>query len=268
MDVEFISSNQNPKIKLIHELYESKGRKKHKLFIAEGNREIYIALQSGYIPRSIFISQDYAPKASYNLFNDFNIPLSIVFKVEQKLFAKISYRENTEAIIALFEWKKHDLNQFKLSDNPLFIVVESVEKPGNLGAILRTADAAHVNGVIVCNPVIDLYNPNVVRSSIGCLFSVPIALASTSETITWLKQKNIKIYAAALQNAKFYHHYDYGGPTALVFGTEADGLSSEWINQADHIVKIPMLGMIDSLNVSNAVAIMTFEAMRQRNFKI
>lgn len=266
MDIEYISSNQNPKIKLIHELYDSKGRKKHKLFIAEGNREIYMAMQSGYRPRNIFISQDYTPKTAYNIFQHFDIPLSIIFKVEHKLFAKISYRENTEGIIALFEWKNHNLNQFNLSKNPLFIVVESIEKPGNLGAILRTADAAHVDGVIVCNPVIDLYNPNVVRSSIGCLFSVPVALATSAETIAWCKQKNIKTYAAALQNANYYHLYDYKTPTALVFGTEANGLSDEWIKHADHIVKIPMLGKIDSLNVSNAVAIMTFEAMRQRDF--
>ncbi|MGQ9847509.1 MAG: TrmH family RNA methyltransferase [Bacteroidales bacterium] len=253
---------------IIHDLYYSKGRKKHKLFIAEGNREIYIALQSGYKPRSIFISQNYTQKASYDIFQHFDIPLSIVFKVEHKLFSKISYREDTEGIIAIFEWKNHDLNQFNLTKNPLFIVVESVEKPGNLGAILRTADAAHVNGVIVCNPVIDLYNPNVVRSSMGCLFSVPIALATSTETIAWFKLKNIKMYAAALQNANYYHLYDYKTPTAFVFGTEAKGLSDEWIKHADHIVKIPMLGKIDSLNVSNAVAIMTFEAMRQRGFSL
>lgn len=268
MEPEYISSNQNPKIKLIHELYESKGRKKHKLFIAEGNREIYIALQSGYQPRSIFLNKDYTEKLSYKIFSNFKIPPNIVFQLEPKLFSKISYREDTEGIIAIFEWKNHELNQLKLKKNPLLIVVESVEKPGNLGAILRTADAAQVDGVIVCNPIIDLYNPNVVRSSVGCIFSVPIALASSSDTIHWLKDKKITTYAAALQTAELYHLYDYKTATAIVFGTEADGLSKEWLTQADHTVKIPMLGKIDSLNVSNAVAIITFEAMRQRNFKV
>ncbi len=268
MEPEYISSNQNPKIKLIHELYESKGRKKHKLFIAEGNREIYIALQSGFKPRSIFINKDYVEKFPYKIFSDFVIPRNYVFQVESKLFSKISYREETEGIIAVFEWKNHELNQLRLKANPLLIVVESVEKPGNLGAILRTADAAQVDGVIVCNPVIDLYNPNVVRSSIGCIFSVPIALASSTETISWLKGEKIATYAAALQNAEFYHLYDYKNASAMIFGTEADGLSKEWVTHADYIIKIPMLGKIDSLNVSNAVAIMTFEAMRQRNFNV
>ena len=265
MEFEFISSQQNPKIKLLNELYQSKGRKKHKLFIAEGNREISIAIKSGYIPHLIFISQDYFKKHNALPF-EVTANNNICFQVESKLFSKISYREDTEGIIAVFNWKEHGLLDLNITDNPLFIIVESVEKPGNLGAILRTADAAKVDGVIVCNPVIDLYNPNVVRSSIGCIFSVPVAIANTSDAIAWLKHNNIKTYAAALQNADYYHLYDYTQPTAIVFGTEADGLSDEWIENADYIVKIPMLGTIDSLNVSNALAIMTFEAKRQRGF--
>lgn len=269
MEYQHISSNQNPKIKIVHELYHAKGRKNYKLFIAEGNREIYIALLSGFKPRNIFISDNYIEKFPYRIFSDFEISHRSVYKVESKLFSKISYREKTEGIIAIFEWKNHDLNQFKLKENPLLIVVESVEKPGNLGAILRTADAAQVDGVIVCDPIIDMYNPNVVRSSLGCIFSVPIAIASKNETINWLKEKKITIYTAALQNnAEFYHLCNYKNPSALIFGSEANGLSKEWIDHADYIVKIPMLGKIDSLNVSNAVAIITFEAMRQRNFNI
>lgn len=267
MDIEFLSSPQNPKIKLIHELYEAKGRKKHQLFITEGFREIYIAVQSGYKPKYVFVNQEFLNKQDTHVFSVWSIAGNQIFQIDSAIFSKISYREDTEGIIAIFEWKNHTLKNLKLSANPLLIVVEAVEKPGNLGAILRTADAAQVDAVIVCNPVIDLYNPNVVRSSIGCIFSVPVALANTKETILWLKQHQVTTFAAALENAEFYHEQNYNIPSALVFGTEADGLSRQWLQESDKIIKIPMRGKIDSLNVSNAVAIMTFEAMRQRGFE-
>jgi len=262
---EILSSIQNPKIKFVSELLNSKGRKKHGLFIAEGLREMQIAFKSGYTPIQIFFNNEFLAKKDLHSLSFFNLPHYNIFEVDKKLFSKIAYREDTEGIFGLFKIKHLKLDDLKLSDKPLFIVLESVEKPGNLGAILRTADAANVDGVIVCDPIIDLFNPNVVRSSIGCLFSVPVVLCSTTDAINWLKENKITIFAAALQNADLYHLNDYKEATALVFGTEADGLSKEWIIKADKIIKIPMLGRIDSLNVSNAVAIMTFEAVRQRS---
>ncbi len=261
---ENITSPNNSKIKLIHQLYDSRGRKKHKLFIAEGKREISIALKSNYKPHYIFFNNDFLDKNLSYLNNFNNIPC---FNIENSLFSKISYREDTEGIIAIFSWKNHDLESIKLNTNPLIIVVESVEKPGNLGAILRTADAANVDAVIVCNPVIDIYNPNVIRSSIGCIFSVTIGITDSYTSIEWLKKHNITIYAAALQKAKLYTQVDFIQPSAIVFGTEATGLSDIWLQNANEIINIPMLGKIDSLNVSNSVAIITFEALRQRNFK-
>ncbi len=266
MNIEFLSSPQNPKIKLIHELYSAKGRKKEQLFIVEGIREISIAFQAGYKPKYIFINQEFINKKNTHFLTSWKISEELIFQIDSTVFSKISYREDTEGILAVFEWKDHSLEHITLSNLPLIIVVESVEKPGNLGAILRTADAAHVDAVVVCNPVIDLYNPNVVRSSIGCIFSVPVALATTTQTLHWLTQHEIKIYAAALQDAAFYYLQNFKTPTALVFGTESQGLSQKWIQHADKIIKIPMSGKIDSLNVSNAVAIITFEAMRQRGF--
>ena len=144
--------------------------------------------------------------------------------------------------------------------------MEAVEKPGNLGAILRTADAAPADAVIVCDPHTDIYNPNVVRSSIGCLFTVQTAVCSNQEALDFLKKKNIHAYAAELNAAEFYQNVDFSHPSAIIMGTEADGLSSFWLKHADSRIKIPMRGKIDSLNVSVSTAILTFEAMRQRDF--
>jgi TrmH family RNA methyltransferase len=146
-------------------------------------------------------------------------------------------------------------------------VLEAVEKPGNLGAILRTADAAAVDAVIVCDPLCDLYNPNVVRSSVGCLFTVQTAVCSSQQALDWMRRHKINILAAELQASQWYHQTDMRLSTAIVMGTEADGLSSFWLNNADERIKIPMRGYIDSLNVSVSTAVLCFEAMRQRGFR-
>lgn len=265
MKIENIQSSQNPKIKLIHKLYTSKGREKNKLFIAEGCREISMAYQSDFKIRHIFINKHFLKKKDLE---NFPFKDEVFYLVEETLFSKISYREDTEGIIAIFETKEHKLNQIQLSENPFLIVVESIQKPGNLGAILRTADATRADAVLVCNNVIDLYNPNVIRASIGCFFNIPIAVCSNDEAIEWLKANDIKIYCAALQNAEDYYTFNYSNPTAIVFGTEAIGLSNIWRQNADAIIKIPMLGKIDSLNVSNSVAIISYEVLRQRKFYV
>ena len=162
--------------------------------------------------------------------------------------------------------KQHALSDLKLSDNPFIIILESVEKPGNLGAILRTADAASIDAVVVCNPSTDLYNPNVIRSSVGGLFTVQTAVCTSSEAINWLREKGIASYAAELEAADFYQDVDFTTPSAIVMGTEADGLTEMWLNNANKRIKIPMRGEIDSLNVSVSTAVLTFEAMRQRGF--
>ncbi len=263
MEIEHIQSQQNPKIKLINKLYTSKGRQKYGMFIAEGTREISMAYNSDFKIRYIFINNHFLKKKNIE---NFPFKNEKFYKIDDSLFSKISYRENTEGIIAILETKEHQLNNLKISKNPFLIVLESVEKPGNLGAILRTADATLADAVLVCNNKVDLYNPNVIRSSIGCIFTVPIAICSNEEALAWLKSNNIKIYSAALQNAVNYHTLSYNNSTAIVFGTEAEGLSDFWRINADAIIKIPMLGKIDSLNVSNSVAVISYEVMRQRNF--
>jgi TrmH family RNA methyltransferase len=149
----------------------------------------------------------------------------------------------------------------------LVLILEGVEKPGNLGAVLRTADAAAVDAVIICDPQTDFYNPNVIRSSVGCIFTNQLAAASSEETIEWLRKNNIAIFCTYLKASKSYHLTDFTQPSAIVMGTEATGLSDVWVKNSTANIIIPMLGKIDSMNVSNAAAVVVYEAMRQREFK-
>jgi TrmH family RNA methyltransferase len=189
-----------------------------------------------------------------------------VFEVSLQVYNRMAYRNDAEGIIALARPKHQGLNDLNLSPNPLILVLEAVEKPGNLGALLRTADAAKLDAVIICDPLTDVYNPNAVRSSIGCIFTVPVAVSSARETLDWLHSKKISSYATSLGADLFYHNCDFRGPSAFVMGTESTGLSEQWLTTADKAIKIPMSGKIDSMNVSVSAAIVVFEARRQRNF--
>ncbi len=190
-----------------------------------------------------------------------------LFQVTPEVYSKVAYREGTEGIMAEVYSKPQDLGNLNLPDNPIIIVLESVEKPGNLGAVLRSADAAAASAVIICDPLTDLYNPNLIRASVGAVFTVPVAVASTKETISFLKNKGIKILTAQLQDSSLYYSEQMSGPTAIVMGTESTGLSQEWRAAADAHIRIPMLGRLDSLNVSVSAAILLFEALRQRTEK-
>ncbi len=191
-----------------------------------------------------------------------------IIEVSKEVYQRIAYREKTEGLLALAYSKTHALEGLSFKrKNPLVLVMESPEKPGNLGAMLRTADAADVDAVIVANPKGDLYNPNVIRSSVGCLFTVPIGVGSNLEVIQFLRRNDIGIYSAALSAAVPYHDMDLRGSTALIVGTESTGLSSDWLEHSDENIIIPMQGEIDSMNVSVSAAILIFEAKRQRAFK-
>ena len=264
--MEIITSLQNPKIKNLVKLQtKAKERRQQQLVVVEGARELSIAMANGYQPQAVYVCPEFFAKSDYpNLLEQIKPSLQTVLTPE--VFQKIAYREASDGILALLRPKSHELDALQLSDNPFLIVLEAVEKPGNLGAILRTADAAKADAVIVCDPHTDLYNPNVVRSSIGCLFSVPVAVATSHEALAWMKARNIKTYAAELQASNWYHLNDYTTPSAIVMGTEADGLSQFWLDHADARIKIPMRGLIDSLNVSVSTAVLAFEAMRQRGF--
>lgn len=264
--MEKILSINNDRIKNVVKLAEkSRERKTQKLFVVEGARELGIALESGYEIDSVFVCFDIFQKSEYPAVLE-SIDPAKATEVSVQVFQKMAYREGSDGIIALAKQQDHGLEDLKLSNNPFIIVLESVEKPGNLGAILRTADAAQADAIIICDPLTDVYNPNVIRSSVGCIFSVQTAVCSSQQASEWLKGKGIKTFAAELKAADFYQHTDFSSPSAIVMGTEADGLSDFWLKGADAHVKIPMRGKIDSLNVSVSTAVLTFEAMRQRGF--
>ena len=260
-----ITSLQNNAIKNIVKLGKNRERQQQGLFIIEGARELSLALRSDYIIESVYVCREMFDKTKYPDVLD-GLSDNEVCDISHEVFKKIAYRENSDGIVALAKPKQHTLPDLQLSDNPFIIILESVEKPGNLGAILRTADAASIDAVVVCNPSTDLYNPNVIRSSVGGLFTVQTAVCTSSEAINWLREKGIASYAAELEAADFYQDVDFTKPSAIVMGTEADGLTEMWLNNADKRIKIPMKGEIDSLNVSVSTAVLTFEAMRQRGF--
>jgi RNA methyltransferase, TrmH family len=264
--LEKITSVQNPRIKNLISLQRSRERRLLNRIIIEGYREISLALAAGFPIKELYTcrSLDSDNRLSQLLEQ---LEKSQVFEISVEVFEKLAYREASDGLIALAEPIMLKLNDLKLNSKPLIVVLESVEKPGNLGAVLRTADAANVDAVIVCDPLTDIYNPNTIRSSIGCIFTKQVVVCTSSEAIDWLRDKGIPTYAAALTATDFYHETDLIGPVALVMGTEATGLSRLWLNKADYKIKIPMLGRIDSLNVATSAAILVFEAMRQRGFK-
>ena len=187
------------------------------------------------------------------------------FEVSNKVYEKIAYRSSTEGLIATVKAKTHTLEQLDLPENPLVVILESVEKPGNLGAVLRSADAAGIDAVIICDPLTDLYNPNLIRSSIGAIFTVPTAVCTSEKCITFLKERNIQILTAQLQDSSLYYDQDMKSSTAIIMGTESTGLTDIWRKAADAHIRIPMLGKLDSLNVSVSAAILMYEAVRQRS---
>lgn len=260
--IKTISSLQNPLVKQVVQLLEkSRERRKSGLFVAEGKREIDLARKGGYSINTVLICPEiYGEISSEGFFAE-------VIRISSEVYQKLAYRKTTEGILAIVEAKDLELEALGLGENPLILVAEAPEKPGNIGALLRTADAANLDAVIVANPRTDLYNPNIIRSSVGCVFTNRIATGSTDEIISFLKTKNISIFCAALQASKPYHGCDYTGGSAIVVGTEADGLSAEWLENSDQNIIIPMQGEIDSMNVSVAAGILIFEAKRQRDFK-
>lgn len=281
MRVEEITSGQNPKVKELLALQEkSRERAERGLFVVEGRREFRQCLDAGFIPDTVFICPDIfgGGKLSPDTFGGGEAGKGPAFDpegllktgckvcmVSKEVYAKIAYRGGTEGIVAEIRYRERTLKDIVLGENPLVMVLESVEKPGNLGAVLRSADAAGADAVVVCDPRTDLYNPNLIRASLGAIFSRQVAAASSEETIAWLKANGIRILTAQLQDSVLYYDTPMQGPTALVMGTESTGLTNLWRDAADAHIRIPMLGSLDSLNVSVSAAILLFEALRQRH---
>lgn len=277
METEQITSGQNPKIKDLLSLQEkSRERRERGLFVVEGRRELAHCLAAGFVPDAVFYCPEIfdsavfpdarpLPEGQCRIQQRYSLPEETkIFEVSRNVYEKIAYRGGTEGIVAEIKARTLRLEDLKLRENPLVIVLESVEKPGNLGAVLRSADAAGADAVIVCDPITDLYNPNLIRASLGALFTVPTLAATSEETIAWLKARHIHIFTAQLQDSELYSEADFRGPSALVMGTESTGLTDLWRRAADKHIRIPMRGALDSLNVSVSAAILLFEALRQR----
>lgn len=247
MEENIITSVQNARIKHVVALQQKSSlRREEGLFVVEGQREIEHCVACGYEVVELYKKDE---------------------NVSAVVYEKMAYRGSTEGMIAVVKCKEHTLKDLRLKEDPLIVVLESVEKPGNLGAVLRTAEAAGVDAVIVCDPLTDVYNPNVIRASIGGVFSVPTAVCSSEECIAFLKAHQVQILTAQLQDSYEYYDYDMRQATAIVMGTESTGLSQQWREAADAHIRIPMLGRLDSLNVSVSAAILMYEAVRQRKVK-
>ena len=263
--LQHITSLHNAQVKnLILLTTKARERRKQNLFVIEGEREISRARECGFRFESCFYNPEILTSGSRKLIESLDGEVRML-EVSTPVYRKIAYRENVDGIIVTAIMRDAKLHDLQLREKPLILVLETVEKPGNLGAILRTSDAAGLDAVIICNPQTDVYNPNVIRSSLGCLFSNHIVTCDSKDAILFLKNYGIRIFAAALQNSMPYHHEDFTLPSAIVMGSEADGLTEIWRKEADRIVRIPMSGIADSLNVSVSAAILVFEAVRQRN---
>ena len=253
---EVITSPSNPKIKRLLALQQkSSARREAGLFVVEGRRELQHCIDAGFEIDTVFYCPD---------FFSGQIAFEKKFEVSRPVYEKIAMREGTEGMIAEVRAKARRLEDLALPERPLVVVLESVEKPGNLGAVLRSADAAGVDAVLFCDPLTDLWNPNLIRASIGAVFTVPCVACSSAEAIAFLKARGIRILTAQLQDSSLYYDCDMTVGTALVMGTESTGLTDVWREAADAHIRIPMLGRLDSLNVSVSAAILLFEAVRQR----
>ena len=261
-----ITSLTNPHVKRIIKLRDRTERHQTNATIIEGAREFLCAYEAGVKLTHVYVDPSaLADPAVRKILERLNQGGVDVLETSPEVFNKMSYGDRREGILAVGEPSVFSLKDLKFKKNPLLVVVEAVEKPGNLGAILRTCDAASVDGLILCDPRTDVYNPNVIRASLGAVFSVPVALGSRQDVRNFLKEKRILICAAAPQAKKLYTAINFRAPTAIVLGNEDKGLSDFWRQAADEQINIPMMGKVDSLNVSVTTAIIVYEALRQRS---
>ena len=295
MRVESVTSAQNRKVKTLLALQEkARLRKEMGLFVVEGRRELGHCVRAGFEIDTLFYCPEilgsavgssaaicysaltrhadpFRANAAEDPLPNLDMLQTIlentgqIVEVPRELYEKIAYRGGTEGMIAEVKVKERTLEGLEMREKPLVVVLEGVEKPGNIGAVLRSADAAGADTVLICDPLTDLYNPNLIRASIGAVFTVQVVCCSSEEAIKWLKNNKINIYTAQLQDSSWYYDTDMTGGTAIVVGTEATGLTDGWRKAADGHIRIPMLGELDSLNASVSAAILLFEAVRQRN---
>jgi TrmH family RNA methyltransferase len=260
-EIQEITSPQNPKIKQIVKLRTHRTRKSTGLFVIDEAREVTRALACGQPIVAIYYCEDFG--GSLAPFAD-NVGSAQIYTCPRNVFEKIAYRENPDGILAVARQREVTLGNVVLGPVPLIVIATAIEKPANLGAILRTADGAGADAVVVCDSVTDIYNPNVMRASTGTFFSMNTVVADTPSVLEWLKVKGIRVVCTTPDTEKIYHEVDMTLPTAIVVGSEKDGLPDEWLEAEGEKVRIPMEGVADSLNVSVSAALVLYEAVRQR----
>ncbi|MFW6169354.1 MAG: TrmH family RNA methyltransferase [Planctomycetota bacterium] len=261
----YIRSVQNDRIKKAIRLRDRRGRRRQGRIIVDGCREVYRALHCGVRPLEVFVSDGHVHDAGIQTIKSMLAAHRIeAAVVTDSVFRKIAFGDRAEGIVLVAAEPCLNLEDLQLPHNALICVLEGVEKPGNVGAILRTADAAAVDAVIIADGGTDVYNPNAIRASLGAIFHLPVRAARSSVVVQWLRQGNFAIFASRVEGATHYARADYRGKSALVVGSEADGLSSIWMGEEITDVMLPMLGIVDSLNVSATAAVLCYEALRQR----
>ena len=260
-----VTSLQNPRVKYAVRLRDRRDRDREQKLLIEGYRQVKRAVDNHYPLEELFFCPE--------MFQGENEPALIdacaetecrAIRTTPLVFRKIAYRDRPEGLLAVAPQRHLSLDALRLSRTPLLLVAEAIEKPGNLGTMLRASDAAGADGIILCDRCTDLFNPNVVRASIGTVFSVPVVEAPGGETLDRLQRLGIRILAATPHADELYTEADMVNPVAIAVGTEQYGLSKEWLSRADVHVRIPMLGQVDSLNVATASALLLYEAVRQR----
>jgi TrmH family RNA methyltransferase len=264
--IEKITSLQNPRLKQLVRLRDRRPRDEAGVFLIEGYREIRRALEKAVVLHEFYFAPDwFLGENERDLLARAEAAGAQLCELSREAFAKVAYRERPDGLLAVAPQWKRTLADLALPADPLVLIVEAIEKPGNLGTILRSADAAGCTAVIVCDPVTDIFNPNVVRASTGVLFSLPCVIAESAPVLAWLRERQLKTVATTPAATQLYTDADLRGPLAIVMGSEQYGLSEFWLQQADLPVRIPMAGHADSLNVAMATTITLFEAVRQRS---
>jgi len=263
--LKYISSKSNSIYKNVSKLlFKNNKRKASNSFIVEGKKNINLCHDFGFKFIEIIICSEIISDDNINYINN-NYKNIIIYDFSLSLYQELIYKKKSDGLLALVKSKDNSLESFKISKNPYILIAESPEKPGNIGALLRTADAAGLDGLIIANPKTELYNPNAIRSSLGSIFTMQIATASTDEIIRFLKKNNIKIFSTFVENSKNYLNINYKQACAIIVGTESSSLSKSWLLESDELISIPMKGEMDSLNLSVSAAIVIFEGLKQRN---
>lgn len=264
-----ITSMQNPQVKAAVKLQNRRERDQTGLFLIEGYRELSRALKGDVgIDKIFFCPELFLGENEDALIKEIASHGGTAYICTKAVFSKMSYRDRPDGLLAVAKQMQVTLSSLAKKENPLYVVAEGIEKPGNLGSIMRSADGVGADGVIVCDRCTDIYNPNVVRASVGTLFTLPVVEATGDEVLTWLKENNISIVATSPAASLSFTETEVHGPVAIVVGTEQLGLTERWLTSADHKVSIPMKGTADSLNVATATTLLLYEVLRQRNMRL